>query len=338
MDTDTLHAHSAGLESWSKQCHTLLDSAWIDAACCTSLRLERVCVSLWLFFQHPIVENGLIAGGKQSKEGRHSIIFTLPNPFPENPDEFAPSDDFTIHKKVHYHSNMKHDQNAVRWVKLSRAQGQGLRFWQMSSSPTIGHNLVPADCMYRVISQNLRTEIEQISKDSTPRPAPTLAFSWHSQQQQQPLNGSVSSCSRKLERNSVSLVDKSQTRKSIFLWKGYLKIPSWKRKNRWKKSTKSWRSWKLIRSCTKSIRNDLRKGNMIFSEESSHAIYAMGYMELLELRQTSATIQCLSCLQRIPEWLNIWVWGFWLRPDQHTVGRMYDRFAALVSPYCRATI
>ena len=25
MDTDTLHAHSAGLESWSKQCHTLLN-------------------------------------------------------------------------------------------------------------------------------------------------------------------------------------------------------------------------------------------------------------------------------------------------------------------------
>ena len=26
LDTDTLHAHSAGLESRSKQCHTLLNS------------------------------------------------------------------------------------------------------------------------------------------------------------------------------------------------------------------------------------------------------------------------------------------------------------------------
>ena len=40
-------------------------------------------------------------------------------------------------------------------------------------------------------------------------------------------------------------------------------------------------------SITKSIRNDLSKGNMIFSEESSRAIYEMGNMELIELTQTS---------------------------------------------------
>ena len=34
----------------------------------------------------------------------------------------------------------------------------------------------------------------------------------------------------------------------------------------------------------KIIRNDLSKGNMIFSEESSLAIYEMGNMELIELR------------------------------------------------------
>ena len=47
-------------------------------------------------------------------------------------------------------------------------------------------------------------------------------------------------------------------------------------------------------SGTKSIRNDLSKGNMIFSEESSRANYEMGNIELIELRQTSATIQCPS--------------------------------------------
>ena len=41
-----------------------------------------------------ILENGLIAGGKQSKEGRQTIFFTPLNPFGENPDEEAPSDDF----------------------------------------------------------------------------------------------------------------------------------------------------------------------------------------------------------------------------------------------------
>ena len=46
------------------------------------------------------------------------------------------------------------------------------------------------------------------------------------------------------------------------------------------------------RSCTKSIRDDLKKkGDMIFSEESSRAVYEMGNMELIDLRQSSATIQ-----------------------------------------------
>ena len=49
-------------------------------------------------------------------------------------------------------------------------------------------------------------------------------------------------------------------------------------------------------SCTKSIRDDLKKkGDMIFSEESSCVIYEVGNLELIELRQTSATIQCPSC-------------------------------------------
>ena len=37
-------------------------------------------------------------------------------------------------------------------------------------------------------------------------------------------------------------------------------------------------------SCTKSIHDDLLKGKIIFSEESSRAIYEMGNMELIELR------------------------------------------------------
>ena len=44
-----------------------------------------------------------------------------------------------------------------------------------------------------------------------------------------------------------------------------------------------------------------KRGNMIFSEESRRAIYEMGNLELIELRQASATIQCLSCLKHVPE-------------------------------------
>ena len=57
-----------------------------------SLCFTRVCS----FSIQSILENGLIAGGKQSKEGRQTIFFTSLNPFGENPDEEAPSDDYTI--------------------------------------------------------------------------------------------------------------------------------------------------------------------------------------------------------------------------------------------------
>ena len=53
-------------------------------------------------------------------------------------------------------------------------------------------------------------------------------------------------------------------------------------------------------SNTKPIRNDLS-----ISEELSRAINEMGNMELIELRQTSATIQCPSCLKHVPEGLNM---------------------------------
>ena len=51
--------------------------------------------------------------------------------------------------------------------------------------------------------------------------------------------------------------------------------------------------------CAESIRNDLSEGNMIFSEESSRATYEMGTMEMIKLRQTSATTQCHSCLKHL---------------------------------------
>ena len=60
-----------------------------------------------------------------------------------------------------------------------------------------------------------------------------------------------------------------------------------------------------VGSRTKSVRDDLSKGNMIFSEESSQAIYEMCNMELIEVKQTSATIQCSSCLKHVLEGVNM---------------------------------
>ena len=75
-------------------------------------------------------------------------------------------------------------------------------------------------------------------------------------------------------------------------------------------------------SCAKSIRNDLSKGKMIFSEETSRAIYEKGNMELVELKQSSATSQCPSCLKHVPEGLNMCQCDVWLRPNQSTMERI----------------
>ena len=137
-------------------------------------------------------------------------------------------------------------------------------------------------------------------------------------------------------RDPEQAVKKKQQLKLIFEWKEYLKLLSYKMKKWRKKSTKSWKV--KMGSSTNSIRNDLSKGNMIFSEESSRGIYDMGNTELIELRQTSATMQCLSCLKHVPEGLNMCQCGVWLRPNLDTMDRIKGKFAALITQYCRATI
>ena len=163
------------------------------------------------------------------------------NPFGENPAEEAPSDDFTMPRKVHYHSIWKHDQDAVCWVKLSRAQDQGLRFWQTKSSAIIVHNLVPAKCIHKVISQNgdrtLRKTLNPSACAKGERFTPVTG-NW----MRLGLRIGMSKAIR--QRMQVQLVPgnwggilfhlltKSQNSKSIFEWKEYLKMPSQKTKNR----------------------------------------------------------------------------------------------------------
>ena len=197
----------------------------------------------WSFSIQSILQNGLIPGGKESKGERQTIFFTRTR------------DDYTIPQKVHYHSSWKRNQDVVYWVKLTRAQDQGLQFWQTESHAIIVHSPVPADWIYRLISHNGDRIL--FDRLSTPRPAPkvTLKSNCHSQQQQQSLCDDVSTSGRRLVREGQSGIkdvrdcttdDQTSARKfnshnskSIFEWKEYLKMPSYKMKRRWKKSMKS---------------------------------------------------------------------------------------------------
>ena len=93
--------------------------------------------------------------------------------------------------------------------------------------------------------------------------------------------------------------------------KEFLKTQSCKMKQKCEKSTSN----KVKAGPNKiSIRNDLAKDGMIFSEESSRAIYEMGIVEVIVLKQTSETTQCASCLKHLFEGMTMCQCGKWLRP------------------------
>ena len=100
-----------------------------------------------------ILRAGLIAGGRESKRGWQTIFFTPLNPFCPNPDEEGLNDDLSKPRKVHYDGKWKTNQHAVYWINLARAQDKGLQFWQTRSHATTVCSSVPADCIYKVISQ-----------------------------------------------------------------------------------------------------------------------------------------------------------------------------------------
>ena len=139
---------------------------------------------------------------------------------------------------------------------------------------------------------------------------------------------------RPVQRNLCGILSQllttSHNSNSIFEWKGVSQDAILQDGEKMKEIDKKLEKWR-VGSCTKSIRNDLSKNIMIFSEESSLAFFEMGNMGWVELRQTSATVQCPSCLKHVPEGLNMCLRGVWLRPNQSTMDRFRAAFAALTS-------
>ena len=196
---------------------------------------------------------------------------------------------------------------------------------------------------------------------STPRPAPkvTLKSNSHSQQQQyfcDDVDWCKESCTgqsgmkdvrcyttddqtstRKLVRDSEAVVDNKPQFEIDLRVEGVSQNAILQDDEKLKEFNK-----KLVTlrgaSHRKSIRNDLSNGNVIFSEGSSRAVHEMGNTESIELRQTSATIQCSSCLKHVPEGLNMCQCGVWLRPNQSTMHRIRAALAALKDSYYRTTV
>ena len=90
---------------------------------------------------------------KESKEVRQTFSFTPLNPLGDTPDEAVLSEDFSKPSKVHHHSKWKYRQDAVYFINPTRTQDKGLQFWQTRPHAVIACSSVPADCIYKVISQ-----------------------------------------------------------------------------------------------------------------------------------------------------------------------------------------
>ena len=129
-----------------------------------------------LFNVTSILKAGLIAGGRESKEGRHTIFFTPLNPFGDNPDE---EERWPIKIEKNTPLQQVEEHSGRRLLRqFSTSTRERLRFWQTTSHDVIA----PADCICKVISQKgQRTLFERLS---TLRPAPKIVLksAWQSQQ------------------------------------------------------------------------------------------------------------------------------------------------------------
>ena len=119
--------------------------------------------------QQSIARTGLETGGKESKEGRQSVFFTSLDPFgSDSHEQEEPSEYYSKPRKVYYQSHWRREQDAVYWVRLSRAQDYGWQFWQTKSNAIIVYQSAPNHCIERVVSDN--GDRIPFQKLLTPRP------------------------------------------------------------------------------------------------------------------------------------------------------------------------
>ena len=175
---------------------------------------------------------------------RQSVFFTPLNPIGNDPEEEEERHSaYTVPQKVHYETYWNGNQDAVYWIKLSRAQDEGLRFLQTKSLAIITYTTVPGDCIERVTFQNgdrvifeRLTEVEKATKKLV---LPT----------------------------SEAEADTHLTGKEALT----------------DTNTKEMERIKIV-SNKNCIREDLAKEKMVFRKESNHAIFEMGNVELIELK------------------------------------------------------
>ncbi len=121
-----------------------------------------------------IAEIGLVAGGKERKEGRETIFFTPLDPFNSDADEAESITDIAKPRKVQYQIHWRPEQDAVYWIHLSTAPDAGLEFSQTGSNAIITYQSVPKECVVKVVSESGKKEL--FARQLTPRERPKVTL------------------------------------------------------------------------------------------------------------------------------------------------------------------
>ena len=95
-----------------------------------------------------ILDAGLIAGAKKSKEGRQTVDHEIEEEF---------EGDLSKPRKIHYETKWKHSHDAVFCIHLATQQKKGLTFLQTRSHAIIFKSSVPPDCIEKMVSQQGET-------------------------------------------------------------------------------------------------------------------------------------------------------------------------------------
>ena len=123
---------------------------------------------------HSIINNGLIPGG-QDLSRRQTVFFLPIDPGDENHKDLEHID-FSVPRRAQFvHSAWKRHQDAVFWVDIDLAIGEGLTFCQTRSNAIILQSTLPAYCIPKV--ERLKTgEVLYERPYLSPRPPPKISL------------------------------------------------------------------------------------------------------------------------------------------------------------------
>ena len=248
------------------------------------------------------MEHKFVAVGKQSREGRQTVFFSPLNPLGQDDEEESIHNDMTIPRKFHHCSKWRHDQDGVYWVKMERHKiwyyNFGKRSLMLSLFSIQYHQNPFLRLLPNVISKQFT--IDRFHLNLHPRSSFEAIGKCSSQPKVAPGNHEQDWDATRSRKESLQEGDRVESTTSIFN-KIDLRIDGIPQKS----ILQDGKQMKDISDVLQKLEQgkvDLgENSNREDSEEIAKNIQDQGKVELVELRQTTKTIQCQAGWKHIPE-------------------------------------